>query len=54
MANFFFNPKESVKVGSSEIFLIPIHVGRFQIFLFCEAFGLKFGTCVINIKMMLC
>jgi len=24
-----FSPKEGVKVGSSEIFLIAIHVGRF-------------------------
>ena len=31
---FFFNTWKGVKVGSSEIFLIAIHVGRFQRFFF--------------------
>ena len=51
---FFINSWEGVKVGSIEVFLIATHVSRFQIFFFVNLLALKLGTCVINIKMMLC
>ena len=51
---YFFNPWEDVKVGSSEIFLTVTYGGRFQIFFCVNLLALKFGTCVFNIKIMLC
>jgi len=48
-----FSPSEDVKVGSSEIFLTPTHIGRFQISITMEIFWPWNLAHIINIKMML-
>lgn len=47
---FFFNPRKAIDIGSGEIFLTTIYVGRFQISFLYKSVGLEIDNSFVSFQ----